>query len=152
MQLLAWKIHQTKKPFPADENAPKRSVSAYMMYATSVRKQVVKENPDMSATEVMKEQSVWWKALNDKERAPWTAKAEAARSKWQKKVERYHKTSDYETYCTKRDAYKAEMLAKRNKLMGIKKKRARSEGSKSRDAKKAKRSRSARRGSRARTP
>merc|ERR1719461_746634 len=138
MHLLAYKIHATKKPFPADDNAPKRPVSAYMMYAASVRSKILKENPDMEVSDVMKEQSVWWKALSDSERAPWVKKAEAARAAWQKKVERYQKTSDYQTYCNNRDEYKAEMLAKRNKLMGIKK-RARSEGAPEK-AKKAKRS------------
>merc|ERR1719384_111792 len=57
MRMLAWKIHETKKPFRKDENAPKRSLSAYMLYACSIRAKVVKENPDMKVTEVMKEQS-----------------------------------------------------------------------------------------------
>merc|ERR1719384_1383864 len=71
MRMLAWKIHETKKPFRKDENAPKRSLSAYMLYAGSVRKQVVKENPDMAVTEIMKEQSLMWKALSSSERQKW---------------------------------------------------------------------------------
>merc|ERR1719410_2319804 len=69
MTMLAWKIHETKKPFGKDENAPKRPLSAYMLYAASVRAKIVKENPEMEASEVMKEQSVWWKALSDGEQA-----------------------------------------------------------------------------------
>merc|ERR1719251_619004 len=63
MRMLAWEIHETKKPFRKDENAPKRCLSAYMLYAASIRKQIDKENPDMAITEVMKEQSAMWKAL-----------------------------------------------------------------------------------------
>merc|ERR1719384_450419 len=125
MRMLAWKIHETKKPFKKDENAPKRALSAYMLYAASVRSKILKENPDMEVTEVMKEQSVWWKALSDKEREPWVNKAAAEKKKYQAKVERYMKTADYRNYVTARDEYKKEMLGKRNKLMGIKK-RARS--------------------------
>merc|ERR1711920_269247 len=106
--MLAYKIHQTKKPFGADPNAPKRSLSAYMLYAASVRDQIVKENPDMTASEVMKEQSVWWKALSESQRKPWNDKATAMKQKYEKKMEKYQKTSDYQT----------EMVAKRNKLMG----------------------------------
>merc|ERR1719150_2261611 len=73
----------------------------------------------------MKEQSVWWKALSEKEREPWMAKAAAEKKKYQTKVDRYMKTSDYRNYVTARDEYKKEMLEKRNRLMGIKK-RARS--------------------------
>merc|ERR1719220_161604 len=68
MTLLAWKIHATKKPFGRDENAPKKAASAYMLYAASVRSQIVKENPDIAVTEVMREQSVWWKAAAGKKK------------------------------------------------------------------------------------
>merc|ERR1719203_1250483 len=127
MELLAWKIHETKKTFRADPNAPKRPTSAYMLYAGSVRKEIVRDNPDMEVVAVMREQAVWWKALSDSERAPWVKKAEAARAKYAKLVEKYHKTRDYQTYMAEKEAYKAGQLAKRNKLMGVKKKRARSE-------------------------
>merc|ERR550525_2175731 len=73
MEILAWKIHETKKPFRQDPNAPKRNLSAYMLYGASVRKQILKENPDMEAKDVMREQSVWWKGLSEKERAPWNS-------------------------------------------------------------------------------
>jgi len=138
MKMLAWKIHETKKPYPKDQNAPKRSLSAYMLYGASVRSKIVKENPDMAATDILKEQAVWWKGLSEKERKPWMEKAEAEKAKYQKKLARYMKTSDYQTWATGRDEYKKMMLAKRNKLMGIKK-RNRSE-SKPGSAKKKKRS------------
>merc|ERR1719471_1533305 len=77
-ELMAYKIHATKKPFRADPNAPKRPTSAYMLYAASVRNEIVKANPDMEVAAVMKEQAVWWKALSDADRAPWVKKAEAA--------------------------------------------------------------------------
>merc|ERR1712154_493166 len=149
MTLLAWKIHETKKPFPRDENAPKRASSAYQLYAASVRKQIVKENPDMEVTEVMREQSVWWKALSSDEQQKWKNKAAAGKKQYEAKVARYMKTSDYRNHVEARDKYKAEMLAKRNKLMGVKKKRARDTGSDDKSKKKQKRSRSARR---SRTP
>merc|ERR1719499_424137 len=125
MRMLAWKIHETKKPFKKDERQGEGASSAYMLYAASVRAKILKENPDMEVTEVMKEQSVWWKALSEKEREPWVNKAAAEKKKYQAKVERYMKTADYRNYVTARDEYKKEMLEKRNKLMGIKK-RARS--------------------------
>jgi len=139
MKLLAWKIHETKKPYPKDQNAPKRNLSAYMLYIASVRSKIVKENPDMTSSEIVKEQGVWWKALSTKDRKPWTEKAEAEKVKYQKKFARYMKTSDYQSWATGRDEYKKIMLEKRNKLMGIKK-RARSE-TKPSSAKKQKRSR-----------
>merc|ERR1719220_648853 len=121
MELLAWKIHETKKPFGKDENAPKRSLSAYMLYAASVRSQIVKENPDMAVTEVMREQSAMWKALSDAEQQKWKNKAAEGKKKYDAKLARYMKTADYQNHVQAREAYKAEMLEKRNKLMGIKK-------------------------------
>merc|ERR1712244_37088 len=158
MTLLAWKIHETKKPFPRDENAPKKAPSAYMLYAASVRKQILKENPDMAVTEVMKEQSVWWKALSSDEQQKWKNKAAAGKKQHEAKVARYMKTSDYRNHVEARDKYKAEMLEKRNKLMGVKKKRARdstkaNDTPKSPSKKKQKRSTSRRRSARrSRTP
>jgi len=159
-ELLAYKIHQTKKPFAADPNAPKRPLSAYMLYSASVRSEIIKANPDMAAArerqrdcEVMQEQGARWKALSESDRAPWVAKSEAAKKKYERLVLKYQNTNDYQKYINQRNAYKADMIAKRNRLMGIKK-RARSEGGKSATPKKAKRSTSRRSTSvrRARTP
>merc|ERR1719220_3374051 len=121
MTMLAWKIHETKKPFPRDPNAPKKSLSAYMLYAASVRSKIVKENPDMAVTEIMREQSVWWKSLSEDEQQKWKNKAAAGKKKYEAQVARYMKTADYQNHVTAREVYKAEMLEKRNKLMGIKK-------------------------------
>merc|ERR1719471_1417416 len=121
MTMHAWKIHETKKPFRKDEHAPKKPLSAYMLYAASVRSKIVKENPDMAVTDIMKEQSVWWKALSDGEQAKWKDKNAALKKKYDAQVVRYMKTADYQRYVTERDQYKADMLEKRNKLMGIKK-------------------------------
>merc|ERR1719193_2900339 len=141
-ELLAYKIHMTKKPFGPDPNAPKRSPSAYMLYAASVRDQIVKEHPEMTAAEVMKEQSVWWKALSEVQRKPWHDKSDSAKAKYDKKLIKYQKTSDYKKYIKEKEEYKTEMIAKRNKLMGIKpkKKRARNEDAEDKKVKKAKRS------------
>lgn len=142
--LYAFRIHQTKKPFPRDPNAPKRNLSAYMIYLNSVRENVVKENPGMSSVEIMKEQSMMWKALNDEERMPFKKKAEAEKAKYSKRLERYMKTAEYIKWAAERDDYKSAMVEKRRKLLGIKKKRARSQ-SKGRESKKQKRSASKKR-------
>merc|ERR1719220_877254 len=154
MTMLAWKIHETKKPFPRDSNAPKRSLSAYMLYAASVRSKIVKENPDMAVTEVMREQSVWWKSLSEGEQQKWKNKAAEGKKKYEAKVARYMKTADYQSHVQAREAYKAEMLEKRNKLMGIKKRartptKAKGKGEPKSPSKKKQKRRSARR---SRTP
>merc|ERR1719494_159697 len=154
MDKLAWKIHETKKPYRADTNAPTRPLSAYMLYAGSVRAEIAAANPDMAAKDIMAEQGVWWKALSETERAPWVAKAQKATAKYQKLLEKYRNSRDYQTYAAEKAAYKEKMLATRNKLMGVKKKRARSESApkKAKKAKRSRRSSSKRSARRARTP
>merc|ERR1719505_152745 len=112
MEKLAFKIHVTKKPYRADPNAPKRPLSAYMLYAGSVRAEIAAANPDMAVKDVMREQGVWWKALSETERAPWVAKAAKASAKHAKLVEKYHKSRDYQAYMEEKAAYKAEQLTK----------------------------------------
>jgi len=153
--LYAWKIHQTKKPFHKDPNAPKRGLSAYMLYSESVREKIKKENPEMKTTEVMKEQSVWWMGLSEKDRKPFVEKAAADKAKYEKRYERYMKTSDYQKWAEEKEKYKVDMKEKRRKLMGIKKKRPRSVSAKRSNKKQKKsksRSRSRRRTRRSRTP
>merc|ERR1719494_850805 len=116
MEKLAFKIHVTKKPYRADPNAPKRPLSAYMLYAGSVRAEIAAANPDMAAKDIMKEQSVWWKALSETERAPWMAKAEKAKAKHQKILAKYQKSNDFQTYqAEKAKAKHQKILAKYQK-------------------------------------
>jgi len=147
--LHAWKIHATKTPFRRDPNAPKRSFSAYVLYSNSVRGDIIRENPDMTVREIMKEQGVRWKALSAAKKKPWEEKAAEALAKYEKKLLQYQATSgDYQKYIAERDEYKAKMIAKRNRLMGIKK-RARSKSAGNRRVKRFKRSS---RGSKGRSP
>jgi len=129
-EMLAWRIHETKKPFPEDLNAPKRSPFPYMLYAASVRDQIMMENPELTSAEVMNWQSVWWKALSAAQRRPWNEKSAKGMAKYDKQLAKYQKTIDYQEYMRKKAAYKSMMVAKRNELLGIKppmKKRARNE-------------------------
>merc|ERR1719469_524463 len=152
MTTLAWKIHETKKPYPRDPNAPKRSTSAYMLYAASVRSKIVTENPDIAVTEVMREQSVWWKSLSEGETKKWKDKAAAGKKKCDAQSARYMKTADYQNHVQAREACKKEMLEKRNKLMGIKKRARTPTKAKGEPKSPSKKKRTKRRCLRSRTP
>ncbi|CAG8958514.1 hypothetical protein HYALB_00001458 [Hymenoscyphus albidus] len=58
-----------------DPNAPKRGLSAYMFFANEQRENVREENPGISFGQVGKQLGERWKALSDKQRAPYEAKA-----------------------------------------------------------------------------
>jgi len=138
--MLAWRIKQTKTPYGPDPNAPKRPYSAYQLYAKAIRGQVIEENPDSLASEIMTIQAIWWKALNNEDREPWDEQAAVEKKKYERALAKYRKTDEYLMYVTEREGYKERMISRRNKLMGIKKKkRSRAKDQPSRSAKRARR-------------
>ena len=50
------------------ESKPKRKPNAYMNYVKKVRPEVVKENPDLSFTDIGKKLGEMWRALTDEEK------------------------------------------------------------------------------------
>ncbi|KFY82485.1 hypothetical protein V498_08574, partial [Pseudogymnoascus sp. VKM F-4517 (FW-2822)] len=60
---------------PPSLNAPTRGLSAYLFFANEQRDYVRNENPGISFGQVGKVLGDRWKALNEKQRAPYEAKA-----------------------------------------------------------------------------
>lgn len=58
-----------------DPNAPKRSLSAYMIFANEQRENVRDENPGITFGQVGKVLGKRWKDLDDKQRSPYELKA-----------------------------------------------------------------------------
>ncbi|KAK5633149.1 hypothetical protein RRF57_008863 [Xylaria bambusicola] len=97
-----------KRKGKKDPNAPKRGLSAYMFFANEQRENVRDENPGISfgaidpvgsnpqysgtntATgQVGKILGERWKALNDKQRAPYEAKAAADKKRYEDEKQAY---------------------------------------------------------------
>lgn len=135
-EFLAWKIHQTKKPYRKDTHAPKRYQSAYQLFTASVRQQIVADNPDLEASDIMKKQGEMWQELASDAKKPWEDKSGKLKAKFQKDLGRYLGSDEYQEYITEKKEYKHRMQHKRNRLMGVRPERK---------AKKQKRARSARR-------
>ena len=55
-----------KKKTKKDANAPKRSLSAYMLWLNEARAQIKQEHPGISVTELSKVAGEKWKKLEDK--------------------------------------------------------------------------------------
>ncbi|KAF3938167.1 hypothetical protein ABW19_dt0201232 [Dactylella cylindrospora] len=66
-----------------DPNAPKRGLSAYMFFANEQRENVRAENPGIAFGQVGKVLGERWKALSDKQRAPYEAKAAADKKRYE---------------------------------------------------------------------
>lgn len=122
-QLLAWKIHETKKPFKTDPNAPKRATSAWMIYVNTQRDKVKATNPDLRLTEVTSQLSQMWKSLSADDKVHYEEKSKLQREEYKKALEIYAQTNEYKTYQAAKLEYREKMTAKRQKLKGIKKKK-----------------------------
>ncbi|KAI6816451.1 hypothetical protein KC332_g19050 [Hortaea werneckii] len=72
-----------------DPNMPKRGLSAYMFFANDQRDKVREENPGIKFGEVGKILGEKWKGLNDKQKAPYEAKAAADKKRYEEEKAAY---------------------------------------------------------------
>ncbi|ORY14289.1 high mobility group box domain-containing protein [Clohesyomyces aquaticus] len=72
-----------------DPNAPKRGLSAYMFFANEQRDKVREDNPGIKFGEVGKMLGEKWKALTEKQRAPYEAKAAADKKRYEEEKAAY---------------------------------------------------------------
>ncbi|WPA98873.1 uncharacterized protein RHO25_003486 [Cercospora beticola] len=72
-----------------DPNMPKRGLSAYMFFANDTRDKVRDENPGIKFGEVGKILGERWKALNEKQKAPYEAKAAADKKRYEEEKAAY---------------------------------------------------------------
>ncbi|MCQ9255614.1 hypothetical protein NQ103_09125, partial [Vibrio parahaemolyticus] len=79
-----------KKRAKKDPNAPKRGLSAYMFFANEQRENVREENPGVSFGQVGKILGERWKALSDKQRTPYEAKAAADKKRYEDEKAAYN--------------------------------------------------------------
>ncbi|KAI7883605.1 HMG box protein [Lichtheimia hyalospora FSU 10163] len=66
-----------------DKTGPKRGLSAYMFFSQEMRPKVKEENPDASFGTLGKILGEKWKAMTDEEKAPYTAKAEQDKKRYE---------------------------------------------------------------------
>merc|ERR1719220_2251359 len=102
-----WKLKQSKKKFKKDPNAPKRSMSAYMLFVNETRPQYVKDNPDLAVTEVLSGLGKLWADVSASDKADYEKQAAKLKEKYQKELEKYKKSSNYKKYTAEKEAYKA---------------------------------------------
>ncbi|ROW16260.1 hypothetical protein VPNG_01811 [Cytospora leucostoma] len=79
-----------KRRVKKDPNAPKRGLSAYMFFANEQRQSVRDDNPDVTFGQVGKILGERWKALNEKQRAPYDAKAAADKKRYEDEKQAYN--------------------------------------------------------------
>ncbi|XP_055998902.1 FACT complex subunit Ssrp1-like [Ostrea edulis] len=70
-----------------DPNAPKKPLSAYVLWLNANRKEMMKENPEKSITSLVRRAGELWKQLEDK--TEWNEKAAEAKKAYEKAMEEY---------------------------------------------------------------
>ncbi|UPX14662.1 Non-histone chromosomal protein 6 [Ascochyta rabiei] len=79
-----------------DPNAPKRGLSAYMFFANEQRDKVREDNPGIKFGEVGKMLGEKWKALTEKQRTPYEAKAAADKKRYEEEKAAYQAQDEEE--------------------------------------------------------
>eukprot|EP00549_Striatella_unipunctata_P001617 CAMPEP_0118686686 /NCGR_PEP_ID=MMETSP0800-20121206/7956_1 /TAXON_ID=210618 ORGANISM="Striatella unipunctata, Strain CCMP2910" /NCGR_SAMPLE_ID=MMETSP0800 /ASSEMBLY_ACC=CAM_ASM_000638 /LENGTH=311 /DNA_ID=CAMNT_0006583769 /DNA_START=446 /DNA_END=1381 /DNA_ORIENTATION=+ len=72
-----------------DVNAPKRNMSAYLLYQNAMREQFKRENPGMTFGQLAKYTSHMYKNLTPEERATWDAKSSEDKSRYDAQIAAY---------------------------------------------------------------
>lgn len=72
-----------------DANAPKRNMSAYLLYQNAMRDQFKRENPGMTFGQLAKYTSHMYKNLTPEEKATWEARAQQDKSRFDEEIASY---------------------------------------------------------------
>uniref|UniRef100_A0A6I8Q3F5 FACT complex subunit SSRP1 n=1 Tax=Xenopus tropicalis TaxID=8364 RepID=A0A6I8Q3F5_XENTR len=97
-----------------DPSAPKRPMSAYMLWLNASREKIKSENPGISITDLSKKAGEIWKSMSKDKKEEWDRRAEEAKRDYEKAMKEYNSS-------TPTEASKKEKKAK-----GEKKKKAES--------------------------
>merc|ERR1712038_1058919 len=72
-----------------DVNAPKRNLSAYLLYQNAMRDEFKRENPGMTFGQLSKYTSCMYKLLSPEEKATWVTRADQDKLRYEKELEEY---------------------------------------------------------------
>ncbi|KAL2077845.1 hypothetical protein ACEWY4_027349 [Coilia grayii] len=72
-----------------DTGAPKRPMSAYMLWLNSSRERIKSDNPGISVTEISKKAGEMWKQIGKDKKEEWEKKAEEAKRQYDKAMKEY---------------------------------------------------------------
>ena len=72
-----------------DPNAPKKGMSAFMMFSNEQRNKIKADNPEATFGEIGRKVGEAWKALNDKQKAVYTKKAEEDKKRYDSEFQTY---------------------------------------------------------------
>ncbi|XP_043404125.1 FACT complex subunit SSRP1 isoform X3 [Chelonia mydas] len=72
-----------------DPNAPKRPMSAYMLWLNASREKIKSDHPGISITDLSKKAGELWKGMSKEKKEEWDRKAEDAKRDYEKAMKEY---------------------------------------------------------------
>ncbi|EOD41706.1 hypothetical protein EMIHUDRAFT_49282, partial [Emiliania huxleyi CCMP1516] len=66
-----------------DKDAPKRGMSAYMLWMNANRPRLKEEHPDAKVTDIGRIAGAKWKEMDAEAKAPWDARAKADKQRYE---------------------------------------------------------------------
>jgi hypothetical protein len=72
-----------------DPNAPKKGMSAFMLFSNDQRNKIKTENPDLSFGEIGRKVGEAWKGLNDKQKQVYVKKSEEDKKRYESDMQTY---------------------------------------------------------------
>ncbi|XP_036430266.1 FACT complex subunit SSRP1 isoform X1 [Colossoma macropomum] len=114
------KIVKEKKPRKKekkmkDSSAPKRPMSAYMLWLNSSRERIKAENPGISVTEISKKAGEMWKQLSKDKKEEWEGKAEEAKKEYERAMKEYRESGGGTSGSSKKERKKGGKSEKKKK-------------------------------------
>jgi hypothetical protein len=112
------KPRKRKQHIKSDLKKPKRPTSAYVVFATEVRKSVVEKDPSLKPTEVTKVIGERWRACKPEDRVQYEKVAAVDRKRYEKEMKQYK--VDFEKYSKTPEGIKdQERMALQKKIKSI---------------------------------
>uniref|UniRef100_A0A8D2MAK2 FACT complex subunit SSRP1 n=1 Tax=Zonotrichia albicollis TaxID=44394 RepID=A0A8D2MAK2_ZONAL len=104
-----------------DPNAPKRPMSAYMLWLNASREKIKSDHPGISITDLSKKAGELWKAMSKEKKEEWDRKAEDARRDYEKAMKEYSVGGKADSHRGERSKKKKKKQEKQVKGKGDKK-------------------------------
>jgi len=99
-----------------DPNAPKRAMSAYMMFVLDKRQEIKRQNPNASFGEIGEMVGNKWKAMSEAEKAPYMKQSEEDKARYLKEKQEYDARQDDEEENKSDDESSSEEESKPSKV------------------------------------
>ncbi|XP_032641822.1 FACT complex subunit SSRP1 isoform X1 [Chelonoidis abingdonii] len=98
-----------------DPNAPKRPMSAYMLWLNASREKIKSDHPGISITDLSKKAGELWKGMSKEKKEEWDRKAEDAKRDYEKAMKEYSEGGKSESSKKERSKKKQQQQQQQGK-------------------------------------